>query len=478
MTNRIAILGAGPGGYTAAVKAAQMGADVTVIEKDTAGGTCLNRGCIPSKVLITTAELLEKMKKADSYGIALEGSARVDMPALMERKNRIVKIQTDGIRNLLKHHRVNYIQGTGRIRGDHLAVVRTDQGEEHQVPWDKFIIAAGTRPFELPELPFDGERILSSDHALNLHDVPESVLIVGGGVIGCEFAFLLSALGAGVTVVEAMSRMLPLPSVDEDCSKILQREMKKRKIGFMVNRTVAGAEERDGKLNVEIRPSPFGGDPSKKGEEPYFQQVDKILVCIGRTPVTSEIEGLDSLGVKADDRGWIRANEKLETGNPDVYAVGDILGPTKIMLAHVAWSEGMTAAQNAMGGEKSMNYDTVPGAIFTSPEVANVGLTETRAREEGYRVRADSALFRLLGKAQALGEIAGEAKIISEIDSGRVLGVHMIGPHATDLIAEATLAIHMKATVRDLAETIHAHPTLPEIMMETSLKAMDQPLHG
>ncbi len=478
MTNRIAILGAGPGGYTAAVRAAQMGADVTVIEKDTAGGTCLNRGCIPSKVMITTAELLEKIKRAESYGIALEGSARVDMRALMERKNRIVKIQTDGIRNLLRHNRVHYIQGTGRIGGDHLAVVRTDNGEDHPVPWDKFIIAAGTQPFELPALPFDGERILSSDHALNLHDVPESVLIVGGGVIGCEFAFLLCALGASVKVVEAMSRMLPLPSVDEDCSKVLQREMKKRNIRFMVNRTVAGAEEKDGKVNVEIRPASLGGDPPKKGDEPSFHQVDKILVCIGRTPVTSEIEGLDSLGVKADGRGWIRANEKLETDNPDVYAVGDILGPTKIMLAHAAWSEGMAAAQNAMGGEKRMDYHTVPGAIFTSPEVANVGLTEIQAREEGYRVRADSALFRPLGKAQALGEIAGEAKIVSEIDSGRILGVHMIGPHATDLIAEATLALKMKATVRDLAETIHAHPTLPEIMMETSLKAMDQPLHG
>ncbi|MFW6333851.1 MAG: dihydrolipoyl dehydrogenase [Desulfosalsimonas sp.] len=478
MTTRIAILGAGPGGYTAAVRAAQAGAEVTVIEKDNAGGTCLNRGCIPSKVMITTAELLEKIKKAQSYGIALEGSAHVDMQALLERKNRIVKAQTDGIINLLKHNRVTYMQGTGLIKGNNLAAVRTAEGKEQEIAWDKLIVAAGTRPFELPEIPFDGERIISSDHALNLRQVPESVLIVGGGVIGCEFAFLLSALGSTVTVVEALPRMLPLPSVDEDCSKVLQREMKKRKIGFMVNSTVAGAEEKDGKLNVEIRPSPFAGSPSKKDPEPSFHQVDKILVCIGRTPVTPEIKGLDSLGVQTDEKGWILANETMVTANPDVYAVGDILGPSKIMLAHSAWAEGMTAAQNAMGGGKTMDYNTVPGAIFTSPEVANVGLTEAQAGEEGYSVRADSALFRPLGKAQAIGEIAGQAKIISETGSGKLLGVHIIGPHATDLIAEAALALKMKATVRDLAETVHAHPTLPEIIMETSMKAMDQPFHG
>jgi len=478
MTTKIAILGAGPGGYTAAVKAAQMGADVTVIKKDQAGGTCLNRGCIPSKVMISTAELLRKMQKAGSYGIALEGDVRADMPALMERKNRIVNAQTDGILKLLNHHHVRYIRGEGVIRKNNLAAVRTNQDETHHAPWDKLIIAAGTRPFELPELPFDGERILSSDHALNLQTVPESLLIVGGGVIGCEFAFLLSALGARVTIVEALSRMLPLPSVDEACSTTLQREMKKRKIRFMVDSTVAGAAEKDGKLNVEIRSSPSGGNGSGGKNDPVFQQVDKILDCIGRTPVTPDIEGLDALGVETDEKGWIQANEKLETGSPGVYAVGDILGPSKIMLAHAAWTEGMAAAQNAMGGEKSMDYDRVPGAIFTAPEVANVGLTQTRAREAGYGVRADSVLFRALGKAQAIGDIAGEAKIISEIDTGRILGVHIIGPHATDLIAEAALALKMKATVRDLAETIHAHPTLAEIMMEAAMKAMDQPLHG
>jgi len=339
-------------------------------------------------------------------------------------------------------------------------------------------LATGTRPFNLPSLPFDGQKVLSSDHALSLKQVPESILIVGGGVIGCEFAFLLSALGSKVTIVEALSRMLPLPSVDEDCSKVLQREMKKRKIQFIVDRTVEGFEQAGDKLRVTIGPSPFLENPTEKDKTPVTQEVEKILVCIGRKPNTTTIEGFDTLGVRLDAKDWVVTNELMETSAPDVYAIGDLLGPAKVMLAHVASTEGLVAAENAMAGNRRMDYNTVPGAIFTSPEVANVGLTEAQAKTQGYPTRADSVLFRTLGKAQVIGEFAGQAKIVSEVGSGKVLGVHIIGPHATDLIAEGTLAIQTGATVQDLAGTIHAHPTLAEIMMETSLKAMNRSLHG
>ncbi len=475
---RIGIVGAGPGGYTAALRAARMGADVTVVEKENVGGTCLNWGCIPSKVMIATAELMERIGKAGSFGINIEGQVRVDMQSLMERKQRVIADQSNGILKLLKQNRVKYIQGEGYIKGNHLLAVRNGQGVEEQVPWDKLILATGTTPFELPGLEFDGSRILSSDHALCLEQMPPSVLIVGGGVIGCEFASLLSALGSRVTIVEALSRMLPLPSVDEDCSKILQREMKKRKINFMLYRTVAGFKEKDNRLKVEIGPSPFLENPKEKDKRPLFEEVEKILVCIGRTPNTARIKGFDSLGVDMDDKGWVQADQRMLTGNPDVYAVGDILGPSKIMLAHVASTEGLVAAENACGGAALMDYGTVPSAVFTSPEVACVGLTEAQAKEQGSDARADSVLFRILGKAQAMGDIAGQAKIVSERGTGRVLGVHIIGPHATDLIAEGALAVKTGATVKDLAHTIHAHPTLPEIMLETSLKAMDQSLHG
>jgi dihydrolipoamide dehydrogenase len=478
MPVKIAILGAGPGGYVAAVRAAQLGADVTVIEEDNVGGTCLNWGCIPSKVMITTAELLEKIKSAESYGISVEGTVRPNMELLMARKNKVIQSQRKGILDLLKHHNIRYLDGRGAIKGKGMATARLISGEEQPVPWDKLILATGTKPFNLPSLPFDGQKVLSSDHALSLKQVPESILIVGGGVIGCEFAFLLSALGSKVTIVEALSRMLPLPSVDEDCSKVLQREMKKRKIQFIVDRTVQGFEQVGDKLRVTIGPSPFLENPTEKDKTPVTQEVEKILVCIGRKPNTTTIEGFDTLGVRLDAKGWVAANEHMETSAPDVYAIGDLLGPAKVMLAHVASTEGLVAAENAMAGNCRMDYNTVPGAIFTSPEVANVGLTEAQAKTQGYPTRADSVLFRTLGKAQVIGEFAGQAKIVSEVGSGKVLGVHIIGPHATDLIAEGTLAIQTGATVQDLAGTIHAHPTLAEIMMETSLKAMDRSLHG
>ncbi|MBC2712579.1 MAG: dihydrolipoyl dehydrogenase [Desulfosarcina sp.] len=478
MPDRIAILGAGPGGYIAAVRAAQLGADVTIIEEDNVGGTCLNWGCIPSKTLITTAELLQKIKKAESFGISVDGSIRLNIQRLMERKNAIIQAQTKGILSLLQHHQIRYLKGTGYLKSKGLAAVRLSDGGEQDVTWDKLILATGTKPFNLPSLPFDGNRILSSNDALCLGEVPESIVIVGGGVIGCEFAFLLSALGARVTIVEALSRMLPLPSVDEDCSKVLQREMKKRKINFLVDKTVEGFDEVDGKLRVAIGPSPFLENPTEKDKQLLFRDVDKLLVCIGRTPNTTNIEGFDSIGVQLSEKGWVKSNERMETTVKDIYAIGDLLGPLKIMLAHVASTEGLVAAENAMGGKRIMDYNTVPGAIFTSPEVANVGLTEAQAIDQGLKVRADSVNFRTLGKAQAIGEIAGLAKIVSEIDTGKILGVHIIGPHATDLIAEGTLAIQMGANVQDLAATIHAHPTLAEVMMETSLKAMDRSLHG
>ncbi len=476
MATKITVIGAGPGGYISAIRAAQLGAEVTVIERDNVGGTCLNQGCIPSKIMITTAEMLERFHRAKEFGIALDGKVAPDMHALMARKEKVIQSQSKGILGLFSHHNIRYLKGDGRIKGPGLVAVRQEDGET-EVQWDKLILALGTQPFSIPAFPFDGDNILSSNHGLSLREIPESILIVGGGVIGCEFAFILNALGSKVTVVEALSRVLPLPSVDEDCSKILQREMKKRKINVIVNRTVEKVEDNAGKLRATIGPSPFLEKPTEKDKKLRTAEVHKMLVCIGRSPLTADI-GLETIELKTDERGWIPANEQMETDVPGVYAIGDVLGPPKIMLAHVASAEGMVAAENAMGEARQMNYDVVPGAIFTTPEVANVGLTEAQAKEKGYNARGDSVLFRTLGKAQVIGEIAGQAKIVSDAESGKVLGVHIIGPHATDLIAEGTLAVQMGCTVKDLAETIHAHPTLAEIMLEASLKGLDRSLHG
>ncbi|MFH1351033.1 MAG: dihydrolipoyl dehydrogenase [Pseudomonadota bacterium] len=477
MEKKITVIGSGPGGYVAAIRAAQLGAEVTVIEQDNLGGTCLNWGCIPSKVMKTTAEMLENLHRAKEFGILVSGEICLDMKRLMDRKQKVIRIQIEGIQRLFDHHKIRIVKGFGYIKGPKVVEVRSADHRTIHVPWDKLILAMGSLPLDIPSFPVDGKRIISSREALELQEIPESMLIVGGGVIGCEFGFIFSSFGSKVTVLEAMDRLLPLPSVDEDCSKIIQREMKKRKIGFILNRTVEEVNKNGEKCRVTLGPSPFATQPTKKGSTPLVLEVDKVLVCIGRKPNTAHV-GLENLFVKTDEKGWILADGQMKTSATDVYAIGDLLGPSKVMLAHVASREGLIAAENAAGGRHIMNYDVVPGAIFTMPEVAHVGLTEPQAREHGYNVRSDSFLFRNLGKAQVIGEIAGQAKIVSDKDNGRILGIHMVGPHATDLIAEGTLGMRLGCTVKELAETIHAHPTLSEVMMEVSFKALDKALHG
>jgi dihydrolipoamide dehydrogenase len=469
---QIAILGAGPGGYVAAIRAAQMGASVTLVEKGPLGGTCLNWGCIPSKVFKQTADVLNSLRHAGEFAITATGNARCDMPALVARKERIIGIQAGGIAALLKKNGVRSVVGTGRINGLHRLTVRTASGEEQEIAWDRLILATGSRPAAVAAFPFDGRKILSSDHVFSLDRIPESLAIVGGGVIGCEMASIFAALGSRVTLIEAMDRLLPLPSVDEECSKLLAREMKKQKIRVLTGATVRSATPTGDR--VELRIGKFGTADTADLQQ---ESCEKLLVCIGRTPNSAGI-GLEEIGVEVDSRGWVVADSRLRTSNPEVYAIGDILGPNRIMLAHVASTEGEIAAANCLGEDLEMDYDCVPGAIFTRPEMANVGLSEAEATARGYRIKADSVLFRTLGKAQILGEIAGFAKIVAEQDGGRILGVHIAGPHATDLIAEAVLAIRNGMTVRQLTDTIHAHPTLAEIILETAFKVLDRPLHG
>jgi len=477
MSRKIMILGAGPGGYVAALRAARPGVAVTLVENDNVGGTCLNWGCIPSKILKSAADRLVDIKHAGLLGIKADPNPEVDMAALSTRKDKIIQVQRKGIETLLGHRGVNYLKGKGYIRADGIVDVAGADHSLQKVAYDRLIIATGSRPMDIPAFAFDGNRILSSNEALYLDRIPESIVIVGGGVIGCEFACILSSFGSKVTIVEALDRLLPLPSVDADCSKVLAREMKKRKIAFHVNRVVESIDSDSNLLKVKVAPSPFADNLKEKEKIPLEIEAEKALVCIGRTANTDGL-GLENIGVTTDERGWIIVDDTLQTAVDGVFAIGDVLGPSKIMLAHVASTEGMVAAENVLGGNRRMDYAAVPGAVFTTPEVGNAGLSEAQARETGVAVRADTVLFRTVGKAQVIGEIAGQAKIVSDADSGRILGVHIIGPHASDLIAEGTLAIQNGLTVRQLAETIHAHPTLAEIMMETGFKALDRGLHG
>jgi len=476
MSTRITILGAGSGGYIAAIRAAQLGAQVTLIERDNIGGACLNWGCIPTKTLKTTAELLENFRRARELGVEVDGEVRPNMARLMARKQEVIDNLATGILKILDSYKIQFMRGEGDVLGPTKVRVKGMDKSVVDVVSDKLILATGSRPLSIPTFPFDGERILSSDDAINLQEVPESILILGGGIIGCEFAFILNSLGSRVTVVEAMPRLMPMPSIDKDCSAVIQREMRKRKIQVLLNRTIENVELTKGRVQVTTAPSSFAQRLKESEKRPLLLEMDKMVVCIGRQPNTQGI-GLDQLGLKMDTSGWIVANGRMETNVPNVYAVGDVLGPSKIMLAHVASTEGMVAAENALGGNGRMNYDLVPTAVFTFPEVANVGKTEDQARASGFDVRADTFLFRTLGKAQATGELAGQVKIISDTQTKRILGVHIVGAHAADLISEGTVAIKMGATVNDLAETIHAHPTFSEALMEASHKALDAGLH-
>ncbi len=477
MSKKILVIGAGPGGYVAAVRAAALGADVTIIEKENPGGTCLNKGCIPSKIFKTSADLFLSFKDAGKFGIVPGQAPCFDMAALMQRKQNIIKTQRQGIMTLLKKNRVKFEYGKGGIKRKGIASLVSENGDEKEIPFDKLILATGTIPFDVPAFPFNGKTILSSDDLLELKEIPKSIVIVGGGVIGCEFAFILSALGAKVTIVEAMSRLLPLPSVDECCSKILQREMKKKKMKFLTDQIVTKAEVKGDIICVTTGASPFPDSGKQSKIKPQCIETEKMAVCIGRSPLAGGI-GLENIGLETDEKGWIKVNDKMETKIPDIYAIGDILGPSRAMLAHVASHEGMVAAENAMGKDRKMHYNAVPGAIFTSPEIGDVGITESEARRQGIDVTCTSVNFRNLGKAQAMGEITGEAKIVADKKSGKILGVHIIGPHATDLIAEGALAVTRGLLVSDIAGTIHAHPTLAEIMSETSLKGVGMAVHG
>lgn len=477
MSKRLGIIGAGPGGYIAAVRAAQLGAQVTVIEQEAVGGTCLNWGCIPTKTLKTTAEAIKNLHRARELGIDLEGGFRPNLERIMARKNEVISILAQGIKKLFESHKILFLEGTAVIQDPkHIRVINKNGGNQ-KIEVDNIIIASGSNPLVFPAFPFDSTHILSSNDALLLPEIPESILIVGGGVIGCEFAFILRLLGSQVTVVEALPRVLGLPSIDEECSTVIQREMKKRKIKVLLDKTVEKTEIQNGRVKVSIGPSPFLKEVKEKDRQPVEMEAQKVLVSIGRES-NAEGLGLLQLGIEMDQKGWIKANEQMETNIPGIYAIGDALGPSKIMLAHVASTEGIIAAENTLGHKRTMNYEVVPSAIFTFPEVATVGLTEAQARERGHVARSDSFQFRALGKSQAMGEIVGQVKIISESRNRKIIGVHIAGPHATDLIAEGTLAIQLGATVEDLAQTIHAHPTLSEALMETAHKAMGVGLHG
>jgi len=447
---RVIIIGGGPAGYVGALKAARLGAEVIVVEDTEVGGTCLNRGCIPTKTLIASSEILHKVRNSADYGIDLNGTVSPNIQKIIERKNKVVSTQVKGIRSLFKSWGVNIIEGKGILLSPERVEVEKRDGTREVINADRIIIATGSRPAQIPTFPFDGERILSSDDALNIKEIPKSLLIVGAGVIGCEFACIFSELGTDVTIVEMLPRAVS--TEDFEISELLERELKKKKIKLLTGVSVNRVEG------------------SKDGMHAYLSDgkeimTEKILVSIGRA-LNSEGIGLEAVGIQRGSRGEIVVNDRMETNISGIYAAGDVTGG--ILLAHVASKEGIVAAINACGGEAKIDYSVIPAAIFTSPEIASVGLREHQASERGMKIRTGHFQFRALGKAHAMGEITGFVKIIADAENDRILGAHIIGPHASDLIHEIAVAIKAGLRVKDIADTIHAHPTLSEGIMEAS----------
>ncbi len=457
----VAVIGGGPAGYVAGVRVAQSGGSCVVIERDELGGTCLNWGCIPSKSLIAAAEVYRNIKNADAYGIEVTGEVRADLAAMVERKDKIVAGLVKGIGGLFKAHGVAHMAGEAEILEMGKISVLGKDGEYEVVEASKIIIATGSRPAQIPAFPIDGEKIISSEQAVHLKSLPERVLIVGAGVIGCEFACLYRELGAEVTMVELLDRVLPLG--DEDVSKLMARELRKQKIKVRLNEKITGVSRKRGELVAEFE----GSDDEERA--------DLVLVSVGRTMNTDGL-GLERIGVELGPRGEIKVNDLMETNVASVYAAGDVVGEP--MLAHVASAEGVAAAENAMGAEIRMDYRAIPAGIFTHPEIGVVGMAEHEAEKAGHAVRVGKFSVRALGKAQAERALEGEVKVIADAGDDAILGVHIVGAHAADIVHEAAVAMQHRVTASDLAGTMHSHPTLSEAVMEAALDVHGEAIHA
>ncbi len=446
----IVIIGAGPGGYVAAIRASQLGARVTIVENQALGGVCLNWGCIPSKALLSVIDLGEKLAKADDLGLTLSGPMTFNPMQMVARKNRVVSGLVNGIATLLKVWGVTHIQGTGSLVTDRIVEVQRLDGAAESIKADAVILATGSSWPNLPLFPIDGTTIITSKEALEIRRIPERLLIVGGGVEGCEFASLYGGLGSKVSIVEMLPRLLPFE--DEEVSSLIEREMKKRKVQLYMGTQVENVSQSEANIIVKL-------------ENGTSLETDMILVSIGRRFNTQGL-GLERAGVQLGDRGEIVVNDHMETNVPGVYSVGDVVG--KAMLAHVASAQGKVAVENIVGNKQAIDYRVIPAGIFTLPEVGRVGFTEQETRQQGIESKIGRFRFVGLGKSHAIGDTVGFAKIVVHPETDMILGAHLVGANAADLVHEAALAMKTNATAVQMAEMIHAHPTKAEVLMEAA----------
>jgi dihydrolipoamide dehydrogenase len=456
----LVVIGSGPGGYVAAIRAAQLGLRVACVERDaTLGGTCLNVGCIPSKALLDSTELFHQIRhRAEAHGIRV-GEVALDLETMMRRKERVVSGLTQGVEYLFRKNGVTWVRGTGRLVEPDRLEVEDGAGERQQVTSQRVVLATGSAPIVFPGAPFDEDRVLSSTGALALREVPQHLIVIGGGVIGLELGSVWLRLGARVTVLELMDQILPG----------MDAEIVKAATGLFREQ---GFEIRTGARVAEVERQPAGVRVSLEGGE--VVEGDRCLVSIGRRSYTDGL-GAAEIGVPLNARGAIQVDGRYHTGVGEVYAIGDAIGGE--LLAHKAMDEGIAAVENSVGRPGRVDYDAVAGVVYTSPEIAAVGITEERARREGREICVGKFPFSANGRARALDEAHGLVKVIGDATTGRLLGLHILGPRASDLISEASLAMEFEAAVEDVAITVHAHPTLPEALKEAALAALGRSIH-
>jgi dihydrolipoamide dehydrogenase len=457
----LAVIGAGPGGYVAAIRAAQLGMRVACIDREKElGGTCLRIGCIPSKALLDSSELFRQARETlGAHGI-VTGGATLDLAALMRRKERVVAGLTAGVAALFRKHGIARLQGTARIAAP--GRVEIDGPDQGALQARRILIATGSAPAELPGLEFDRERIVSSEEALSFDAVPTRLLVIGAGAVGLELGSVWSRLGAEVRVIELMDRIVP--GMDLDLARALERVLERQGLSFTLGASARNARTRDGGVEVTID---AGGRTSA-------ETFDRVLVAVGRRPHHAGL-GLEALGVRLDARGRIAVDERYETSVPGIHAIGDVIpGP---MLAHKAEEEGIACVELIAGQAGHVNYAAIPSVVYTWPELAAVGRTEQECRDAGLDVRTGSFPFLANGRARAAGERDGVVKIVADARTDRVLGVHVLGPRASDLIAEGVLAMEFGSSAEDIARTSHAHPTFSEAVREAALAVAGRAIH-
>jgi len=463
-TYDVVVVGSGPGGYVAAIRASQLGLKAAIVERESLGGICLNWGCIPSKALLRNAEIVSLFNHAADFGIAV-GEVTPNYGAAVDRALGIVDKQVKGVGFLMRKNKIDVLMGEGRLAGAGQVVVKDAQGGETTLSTKNVIVATGSRVRLIPGVTIDGKVVVSSREVWDLKDLPKRVVILGAGPIGVEFATVLNAYGCEVMIVEMLPRVLPLE--DKDSSQTLSRAFTKRGITLLTGTKVEKVEVKDGVAQVSVGPAGEGGGEAK------VLEADRVLSAIGFVP-NSENLGLEALGVKIE-RGFIQVNERMETGVPGVYAIGDVTG--KLMLAHVASAMGEVAAE-VIAGHPTIKLDmqSMPRCTYSAPQVASMGLTEEQARAQG-EVKVGAFPFRPNGKAQGLGELEGQIKIIADAHSGEILGAHLVGADVTELIGEFSLARFLEATPEELARSVHPHPTLSEVIAEAAMGVEGSPIH-